>query len=126
MNRTPLVHASLALMFILFAGLQYNDPDPWVWIPIYLMAAVISIEAARGKTRVWLNITAITLCSAYAVWLFFIGNGVWDWATIHDKENLVQTMKAAKPWIENTREFGGLLIVVSAAAAGLAWRRKPR
>jgi hypothetical protein len=39
-------------------------------------------------------------------------DGVISWATEHHAENLVQTMKATKPWIENTREFGGLVIIV--------------
>jgi hypothetical protein len=37
---------------------------------------------------------------------------VIDWYEKHHAENLVQSMKATKPWIENTREFGGLMIMI--------------
>ena len=30
-----------AVVFALFAILQYNDPDPYLWIPIYGYAAII-------------------------------------------------------------------------------------
>lgn len=33
--------------------------------------------------------------------------------TVHNSENIVQTMKATKPWIEETREFFGLLILIT-------------
>jgi len=29
--------ATLASLFLLFAVVQYNDPDPWLWIAIYLV-----------------------------------------------------------------------------------------
>jgi len=38
--------------------------------------------------------------------------GVVNWFAEHDAENIVQTMKATKPWIEETREFFGLLILI--------------
>lgn len=31
------------LMFVLFAGFQYNDPDPWLWMPIYLVPALLCL-----------------------------------------------------------------------------------
>ncbi len=37
------------LLFIISAGLQYNDPDPYVWIPIYGYGAVLCWLAFRGK-----------------------------------------------------------------------------
>jgi uncharacterized phage-associated protein len=52
----------------------------------------------------------------YAAYLIFTNDGVIDWYTRHDAENLVQTMKAEKPWIEDTREFGGLVILIVALA----------
>ncbi len=40
-------------LFILFAGLQYNDPDPEVWIPIYVLAAVACFMALTRFGTVW-------------------------------------------------------------------------
>ncbi|MBL7811771.1 MAG: transmembrane 220 family protein [Bacteroidetes bacterium] len=31
-------------MFISFAAVQYNDPDPWLWIPVYLIFAGLNIS----------------------------------------------------------------------------------
>jgi hypothetical protein len=101
-----------AILFVLFAGLQYNDPDPYWWIPIYLYAAVLCWLASRGKYFPKAYLAGIAVYLAYAVYLFFTKDGVLDWAREHDAENLVQTMKAEKPWIEDTREFGGLLILI--------------
>lgn len=60
----------------------------------------------------------------YAVYLFFTKDGVLDWATKHDAESLVQTMKAEKPWIEDTREFGGLLILIVVLVVNYIYFRK--
>lgn len=100
------------LIFLLFAALQYNDPDPYLWIPIYIYAAFFSYQAAKGKYFKKAYAVGITFYLMYAVFLFFTKDGVWDWLNIHQSENLVQTMKAEKPWIEDTREFGGLLIML--------------
>jgi len=32
-----------ALLFIVSAGLQYNDPDPLLWIAIWSIAAILSL-----------------------------------------------------------------------------------
>ncbi|MEA5256810.1 transmembrane 220 family protein [Arcicella aquatica] len=39
------------MIFLLFAGWQYNDPDPVLWIPIYLVAAYCSLKAYQGKSN---------------------------------------------------------------------------
>ncbi|MFC0184041.1 Transmembrane family 220, helix [Pseudarcicella hirudinis] len=38
-------------IFLLFAGWQYNDPDPVLWIPIYLIAAYAAFQAFRGQSN---------------------------------------------------------------------------
>jgi hypothetical protein len=99
-------------LFLLFAALQYNDPDPWRWIPIYALAALLCYRYATGEPPQAGAILLMLFCAGYGVYLFMETDGVFSWATEHHAENLVQTMKATKPWIENTREFGGLIIVV--------------
>ncbi len=39
------------LIFLLFAGWQYNDPDPILWIPIYLIAAYATFRTFQGKAN---------------------------------------------------------------------------
>ncbi|WP_291914977.1 transmembrane 220 family protein [Chitinophaga sp. CB10] len=103
-----------AVIFVVFAGLQYNDPDPYVWMPIYLYAAVLCAMAARNRFYSKLYLIGIGIYLAYAVYLFFTKDGVADWVTQHQAENIAQTMKATKPWIEDTREFFGLFICIIA------------
>lgn len=109
----------LSACFLLFAALQLNDPDPWLWIPIYLYAAGLCLFSSLGHVFPKALIAGIIYCCLHASWLFITRDGVVSWAKDHHAENLVQTMKAAKPWIENTREFGGLLIVMLALGLNL-------
>ena len=48
----------------------------------------------------------------YFIYKFFDENGVWDWMTKHRAANIAGTMKAEQPWIEETREFFGLVILI--------------
>jgi len=36
------------LIFLLFATVQYNDPGPQVWVPIYLAAVMACAWAGLG------------------------------------------------------------------------------
>ena len=100
------------LLFVISAGLQYNDPDPYIWMPIYLYGAVLCWLAFRNKFYPKAYLIGIIIYAVYAIGLFFWKNGVLDWATKHNAEDIAATMKAEKPWIEETREFFGLLILV--------------
>ena len=101
-----------ALLFVVCAVLQYNDPDPLLWIPIYMYAAILCFFAFRGKYYTTAMIVGIAVYVLYAIYLFFTDDGVIDWATKHDAESLTQSMKASSPWIEDTREFFGLCILI--------------
>lgn len=100
------------VLFIIFAGLQYNDPDPYVWMPIYLFGAGCCLQAARGRFYRRAYLLGVFVYLVYAAYLFFDKNGVIDWATEHHGENIAGTMKASQPWIEETREFFGLFILI--------------
>jgi len=100
------------IVFILFAAVQYNDPDPYIWMPIYLYAAILCWLAFRNQFFPAAYLLGIVVYAAYAVYKFLDQNGVWDWMTKHDAANIAGTMKAEKPWIEETREFFGLVILI--------------
>lgn len=100
------------ILFIFSAALQYNDPDPYIWIPIYMYGAVFCWLAAKGSYYPRLYLAGIALYAVYAVYLFVEKDGVWDWVTKHDAENIAESMKASTPWIEDTREFFGLAILI--------------
>jgi len=48
-----------------------------------------------------------------------VKDGVWDWMTKFKAQNIAATMQATKPYIENTREFFGLLIITGALLINL-------
>jgi len=110
--------------FIIFAGLQYNDPDPYVWVPIYLYGAVFCALAARNKFHRKAYLLGTFVFLIYAAYLFFDKTGVLDWAVEHHGENIAGTMKASQPWIEETREFFGLFIVIGVLMTNYFYSKK--
>jgi glucan phosphoethanolaminetransferase (alkaline phosphatase superfamily) len=107
------------VLFLICAVLQWNDPDPFLWIPLYLLAALSCAYAFKRVSAVRLNIFNIVLYAAYAVFLFVTKDGVISWATEHHFDSLTHSMMASSPWIENTREFGGLFIMLLVCAVNL-------
>jgi hypothetical protein len=112
------------VLFVFSAALQYNDPDPWLWMPLYLYGAWLCWMAYRKQYRPVLFITGLVVYSVYAIYLLFDADGVLSWIKEHEAENIVQTMKATKPWIEETREFFGLLLLIIALAVNTVWLRR--
>lgn len=100
------------LLFVFSAALQYNDPDPYLWIPIYMYGALLCWLAFRNKYYPKAYLIGIFIYLAYAIYLFFAKDGVLDWINKHNAEDIASTMKAEKPWIEETREFFGLIILI--------------
>jgi hypothetical protein len=101
-----------AVLFLICAGLQYNDPDPYLWMPIYLYGTILCWLAAGNKFYPGAYLFGIVAYLGYAVYLFFTKDGVLDWVQQHNAENIAATMKAEKPWIEDAREFFGLVILI--------------
>ncbi len=103
-------------VFIVFAALQYNDPDPYVWLPIYMYTAVLCWLAARQRYFTKAYLLGIAVYAIYAIYKMFDANGLLDWIKLHHAENIAGTMKAEQPWIEETREFFGLVILIAVLA----------
>jgi hypothetical protein len=99
-------------VFILFAALQYNDHDPYIWMPVYLYTAALCWLAFRSRYYPRAYIAGIVVYAIYAIYKVFDANGLIDWITKHHAQNIAETMKAQKPWIEESREFFGLLILI--------------
>jgi len=102
------------LSFLIFAYLNLNDIDPWLWVPIYMSAAICCALAIFEMYYPVVYALLMLFYLVYAAILFFAKDGVRDWITKYKKESLVQTMQATKPYIEKTREFFGLLIITGA------------
>ena len=102
------------IIFLVAAFLQWNDPDPALWIAIYLAGAYLCFTALRREINTWIYSTALCLFGVLALYLFFVPNGVWSWLAEHNAANIAESMNADRPWIERTREFFGLLIIIVA------------
>jgi len=113
-----------SVLFIVSAGLQYNDPDPYLWIPIYLYSAILCWLAFKQKYYPTLYLAGIVIYIIYAAYLFFVDDGMLDWIREHETENIAQEMKATKPWIEATREVLGLMIMVIALLVNYFYSRR--
>lgn len=88
----------LAFIFIVFGIFQYNDPDPLIWMPIYGIAALISIGIVINR----INITVLIV----AMILYFIG-AVYMWPSSYEGITLDMGYKIE---IEEVRESLGLFI----------------
>ena len=115
------------IVFVLFAIVQYNDPDPYLWIPIYLFPSLLCflqfIQKPIHKIVYWLG---FILFGVYAIYKMFDTNGIIDWVQFHKASNIASTMKAEKPWIEESREFFGLLIIIIVLGINYLKKEKPQ
>ncbi len=58
------------IVFLLFSYWQLNDPDPVLWVPVYLTAAYTSFQSLRNRTNPELLIVLFCLS-------FFAGLQMW-------------------------------------------------
>jgi len=109
-----ILNVIFCISFIGFAYVNLNDKDSWLWVPIYMAAAICCGLAAMGLFYPYVYLTLIAFYLIYATKIFFAKDGVRDWITKYNKPSLVESMQATKPYIEQTREFFGLLIIAGA------------
>jgi hypothetical protein len=108
-----------ALLFVLFAYWQFNDPDPEVWVSIYAVAVIFCLLGVRGIfPKVPLTLVVI-LCVLGAI--YFFPGGVGDWVSQEWAQKDL-TMKTQQ--MEENRETFGLLIIAIVLSPALwkAWK----
>ena len=100
----------LAVMFLFFAFLQVNDPDPLIWIIIYGIMAVLAIFAMFGIYHPKVIIGILVLYVAYS---FVYMHGVLTWLKLDNKAELFDDVAKMEQWyIEESREILGLWICI--------------
>jgi hypothetical protein len=100
----------LAVMFLVFAFLQVNDPDPVLWILIYGIMAVFCVMAMFAyypRKVLWGALIALL---AYSV-IYVPGVREW-WGTPDHSALFDNVAKMEHLYIEEAREFLGLMICV--------------
>jgi len=106
------VNVFFCIAFIGFAYLNLNDLDPWIWVPLYLVPAFFCGALVYKRIYPKLYLLFIAIFTVMAGYYFFTPDGVWDWIVKYNQANIVGQMHADKLYIEQTREFGGLFIVI--------------
>ena len=99
------------ILFILFAVVQFNDPDPLLWIIVYGSMVVVSVMSVfhRYPLRVMIIMAAGFLIMSV---LYFPGFATWFNSS--DRYLLFDDLaKMQFPYIEEAREFLGLLICLA-------------
>jgi hypothetical protein len=105
-----IVDISVAIVFILFALVQWNDPDPLIWILMYLCVAAIPIMKLLGKRIKYYEYGLfLLLMIGLATYL----PSIYQWLQ-DGMPSITTEMKADTPYVEWVREALGLLISVVA------------
>jgi hypothetical protein len=104
-------------VFLLSALVQINDPDPLPWIAVYGAAAALCGVAllGRGGRLAPVALLLVSLAAAAPLAPRVVGR-----ARVAD---VVGSMEATNPLVEETREMLGLLIIATWMAS-LAWRAR--
>ena len=98
----------MGLLFVVGAVVQLNDPDPAVWIFMYLCTAFLSFGVAFGRAMVR---PMIALASVAGVWGCWLALGVLGEQPIFEEEG---------------REMMGLAIICGWLAISAALVRRER
>ena len=119
-----IVNFILAIMFLLFAFVQINYPDPVIWILIYGAMAVLCIMAIFEFYPAKFTIGLLVLYVLYSI--VYIP-GVLEWLRQENKAMLFDDVaKMQYPYIEEAREFLGLLICITVLIVFVIRARRKR
>lgn len=105
-------------LFLLSVAVQYNDPDPWLWMPLYGLAAWLAGLCAAGRLPLWPNAAALAL---YVVLL-----GLWAPSLLGARREAFTSFEMRAAADEEPREAVGLALCAawSAVQTVAAWRAK--
>jgi hypothetical protein len=110
----------MLLLFVFAAVVQVNDPDPFKWIALYLLAAVACTLDLRGRHNTWFSVAVALMATGWALLIAprVIGSvpfremfGAWE-------------MKDTG--IEESREMYGLSLVALWMALQVGYAKRPR
>ena len=105
-----ILNSILALMFVVFAFVQVNDPDPILWILIYGAMATIAVMAIF---EFYISKLMWVLTIGYSLYAIMLFPGLIDWLNSDDRSLLFDDLaKMQFVYIEESREFLGLAICI--------------
>jgi hypothetical protein len=102
-------HLVAAILLLVMAIIQLNDPDPIYWVTVYTAAALIPAGQLIGRkfSTLWVLVMGMIIAG-----LLISLPGFWDYLTADDYLSITREMLGDKPYVEYGREFLGLLIAV--------------
>jgi hypothetical protein len=95
----------LGVLFTVFALVQLNDPDPLIWVLVYMATAVIAFLFPHKKLNKWLLLAFAIAFLTGAILLFPPSMGAWLSA-----EEKSKSLGMTLPGIEEARESMGLIL----------------
>ena len=102
-----------SVTLLAFASLQFNDPDPVIWVSFYMICGLVPGLLLFNKFYAPLFWLAASIC---VIQLVIGGPGAYQYYLHMEEEPLMQGMNQAKPYIEECREFLGALIALALVA----------
>lgn len=105
-----IIRIFLFLLFSLFAYLQLNDPDPWLWVSGYMLIALYGLSTLILRP---VKLVYMIIFGFYGLWIVAIMPEFISWLS-NGAPSIIGEMQATKPHIEFAREFFGLLICIAA------------
>jgi hypothetical protein len=96
----------MAAAFLFSVIVQFNDPDPWLWMLIYGLAGAACVLAI-GNRGSWIFPAAVGLVAL--VWALTLASQVIGKVAVGE---LFEAFEMKDERVEVAREFGGLLIIV--------------
>lgn len=94
------------LLLLVFAYLQFNDPDPLKWALLYSVLALLIFLHAIGMRIRW-GFVVYTVIMLVLILMNIPSCLEWIQAGM---PSLTEEMKATDPTIESMRELGGLVL----------------
>ncbi len=94
-----------SILYIIFAIVQFNDPDAGVWILIYLIPASVSLYLLKWRINPYLLLALCLIYLAGAIYLF--PPSVSEWISVEEEAKSLGMMM---PGIEEGREAAGLFL----------------
>lgn len=99
-------------LFLYGAYLQFNDPDPLMWIGIYAIAAgLCGLAAVNNPAPATFSTTVIIVSLA---WAAYIGNEVYGEGSVRPMYAQQKMTGNLMVDTEEGREMGGLLVIAGA------------
>jgi len=98
-------NVAMLFLFLAFVALQYNDPDPLVWMPMYGAAALACWLRWRSRPH---RLVAGLVGLVALVWAGILAPGVVGQVSFAD---MFSSFKMISQLVEQEREMFGLLLV---------------